>query len=427
MKIIYSVLFATIAIIIISVSIAIALTQNGNGAKGNGNGAGPDEDVEDAPFPLGPEEARARDIDIMSAETGMSKDDVEALLVAKESFKKLVEKVKDDNRFSEAVIPDSPGAPAKLFFKNGVPPQLVKTIEQFEAQYGDVEIIETKFSKKDMENRAKRVENKLKAKGFKTFVMVPFADELTVRAKLPQGATDIMTGKQLASAVLDLLSGVDEDIADVQLDIADVADDEIVGFFHTRGGEQIKGTVGACTVAFSGWLNGEEGVIGAGHCGNMNTYVSSYHGYEYSMSPRVTHLGDNGDIAFYATDPGHALEAKYVAGPSQSDVRSVTGYNVSPSVGERVCAYSRKLSQRSCTTVYRTDVSFCADGYGCGSKLVATTVEFTIPGDSGGPWSWGSTAYGINSGNIYIDGAWRSTYTPIDVALSGLGATLAVA
>ena len=427
MKIIYSVLFATIAIIIISVSIAIALTQNGNGAKGNGNGAGPDEDVEDAPFPLGPEEARARDIDIMSAETGMSKDDVEALLVAKESFKKLVAKVKDDNRFSEAVIPDSPGAPAKLYFKNGVPPQLVKAIELFEAQYGYVEIIETKFSKKDMENRAKRVENKLKAKGFETFVMVPFADELTVRAKLPQGATDIMTGKQLASAVLDLQSGVDEDIADVELDIADVADNEIVDFFHTRGGEQILGGGFQCTVAFSGWRNGEEGVISAGHCGNMNTYVSSYHGYQYSMSPRVTQLGGNGDIAFYATDPWHALEAKYVAGPSKSDVRSVTGYDVSQSVGESVCAYSRMQSQRSCTTVYRTDLTICYSGYPCAYKIVATREDVTVQGDSGGPWSWGSTADGITSGGIYMDGAWRSMYTPIDVALNGLGATLAIA
>jgi len=43
---------------------------------------------------------------------------------------------------------------------------------------------------------------------------------------------------------------------------------------------------------------------------------------------------------------------------------------------------------------------------------VATHRDKADGGDSGGPWYWGSTAYGIHSGYAYIAPFTRDQFTP---------------
>ena len=317
-------------------------------------------------------------------------------------------------------MPDGESLP-KLYFKNGVPPQLTSAIEQFESAHGPVEIISTRKSKNDLENRANRIENKLKAKGFETFMMVPFAEDLSITAKLPEGS-GIMPGMQAVAQLLDMNED-DEDLEGLELEVKDGPDEDIVDFRHTRGGEKIFGGGYQCTCAFSARRNGEDGVLSAGHCGSkMDNFDSDNHSYSYWMQSRVIHMGGYGDIAFYATDPGHFLLGEYWASPT--DLRKVTGYDSSQTVGEGVCAYSRMQGTRTCTSIYRTGLTICYSGYPCVYGIVATTHDGTVKGDSGGPWSWGTVADGITSGGSYMDGAWRSLYTPIDRALVGTGSVL---
>lgn len=70
-----------------------------------------------------------------------------------------------------------------------------------------------------------------------------------------------------------------------------------------------------------------------------------------------------------------------------------------------MCKYGR-TTRYTCSTVYGT--GYCNDGY-CG--LYASAAMMVEPGDSGGPWFYGSGAKGITNGFATIGGSAQLLHT----------------
>jgi streptogrisin C len=78
------------------------------------------------------------------------------------------------------------------------------------------------------------------------------------------------------------------------------------------------------------------------------------------------------------------------------------------------CADVQDLS--ACATVTSAEGTYTA------CRLVRTDNDISDPGDSGGPWYWGTTAYGIHWGTfdtVFGDRSAFSRATYVDEALNG--------
>lgn len=170
---------------------------NGNGSNGNGNGNGPPEEEEDEDGSIeavlqSDDDARAEDITIIAGENGWSIEDTESHLDLQDAFKGLVAGLKDDNRFSESMMAAAPGDRPKLLFKNGVPSKYEAAIANFEAENNvQVELVSTKFSRKDQENRVNRMQNRLRAKNFGDMSSAIIGDSLKISIQKPVGDESI--------------------------------------------------------------------------------------------------------------------------------------------------------------------------------------------------------------------------------------------
>lgn len=85
-----------------------------------------------------------------------------------------------------------------------------------------------------------------------------------------------------------------------------------------------------------------------------------------------------------------------------------------PRTGVNVCKFSKTTGQ-TCDRVYRLNTT--RDSY---SGMVATENRRAQPGDSGGPWFYGNTAYGVHSGYSTIGSVRRDQFSPAHYISSGL-------
>jgi hypothetical protein len=73
------------------------------------------------------------------------------------------------------------------------------------------------------------------------------------------------------------------------------------------------------------------------------------------------------------------------------NLRDVSGVGT-PVAGQSLCK-NGITSYKTCEDVYQ--LNHCKDG---ACHLVAMHRRHAAPGDSGGPWFWGNTAYGLHQG-----------------------------
>ncbi|WP_279057934.1 S1 family peptidase [Mobiluncus mulieris] len=162
------------------------------------------------------------------------------------------------------------------------------------------------------------------------------------------------------------------------------------------------GYLSTCTAGFSIRKSGvtENGLVTAGHCTSPQRYGASG---QVSLTRKGTYIGDSGDVAIYHVDRGWTAPKFYYAPGKFRDINAVKNtYN-----GQKICV-NGQYSANKCTTVL--SVNNCGDG-ACG--LTATTDYVTQGGDSGAPWFWRNTGYGIHQGRIIVGGRARSGFTPV--------------
>ncbi len=175
------------------------------------------------------------------------------------------------------------------------------------------------------------------------------------------------------------------------------------------------------TTCTTGWVvrnsGSELGVTTAGHCGNTQTYLDDFLG----MIFRQEQYGGSYDIQWHSAGCGIVYSNEFDSGLG---IRSVTGSlsRSSQAVGAWVCKHG-STTGLTCGSIASKNVnpSYVPSGQSTFIRVNAGDVPLSLPGDSGGPWFSGNTAYGTHSGGN--DDNTVAVYMAIDY-LSGIGATL---
>lgn len=182
------------------------------------------------------------------------------------------------------------------------------------------------------------------------------------------------------------------------------------------GGGYLKvGTSPWCTAGFTVWWSGDmyRGIATADHCADY--WSLRYYNHNTDTYTLVDRLGrgdkNYGDVAYYSRGTYSPTNQFYY---DYGSTRSVTGVGL-PTVGQQLCKFGRTTGY-GCEEVYQCNV--CSSGY-CG--LTAMKSHITDGGDSGGPWFWGNTAYGIHHGYKSIWFIDRSLFTPANNLPDALG------
>lgn len=415
---------------------AVQAAEDGNLRLGNNQERGEEEGNLHLPHRLlTVDEARAEDINLIAETSGWTRDQVEKHMDLQDAFSDLISNLKDDDNFAGSEMPDIPGGSPKVLFKNGIPQGLEDKVKGFEqANKITVNRIATKFSIKEQQDRGKKFQDKLEKKQFENVGFAVRGEKLFLIANKPKGNNKIKPtppGRliaedkidEVAAKVLDLQPN-DDDLHGLQLDIFD-DDQEISTPTQTRGGRKIYNSVtgGQCTGAFTvrqslpSYPYFNYGLLTAGHCMGMNTYDAEDPGEDYSIALKEAWFNNYGDWGWYTT-AGQEYP-HYWASPTSW--RYVTGWDVVPSVNEWVCVYSRMKATRVCKKIYAYPVSVRYWGIFPVDNMVATDTTTIIGGDSGGPWSWSTTAYGVTSGTSTIAGIRRDIYSPMINMKASLG------
>lgn len=181
---------------------------------------------------------------------------------------------------------------------------------------------------------------------------------------------------------------------------------------EVRGGRLLSGCTSGFSVQSS---NGQLGLATAGHCGATQTYWDEF-------SP-LTHVAEdyegNQDVQWHRAACGLDVRNEFDAG--NGEIRTVSGSlgRSGQAVGSFVCKQGMTTG-RTCGTI--GSKSFCPSYVPNGKSTFicvnAGDRPLSSPGDSGGPWFVGTTAYGIHSGGG--DNGGLSIYMAVDY-MSSLG------
>lgn len=222
----------------------------------------------------------------------------------------------------------------------------------------------------------------------------------------------------LASRSADVLSLLpDELAAGVRLRFTDHHDS---GGDHAYGGARVRDDgVNECT---SGWTvadgSGTTGVTTAGHCDGINEIVEPGVGV-WALTHQNQHQGAWGDIEWKTST--HLEPPEFYA--SASTLRNTNSVEsiVSISIGESVCLYGRTSNSRDCSSVIASTSWSCSiAGFDVGS-MARTNQDIGVGGDSGGGWSYSTTAYGGHVGWCPHNGSTFDVFTIADLFDEALG------
>ena len=170
---------------------------------------------------------------------------------------------------------------------------------------------------------------------------------------------------------------------------------------YIRGG----GTLGTCTAGFTVRDSGKgRGISTAHHCkDNKRVYRNhSKDGGSTTVTRKKSHQGKYGDLARYSVGSKTATRTFYYGWNKKRYATAVKN----PRVGMLVCNFGKTTGSK-CTKVYKVNTA-----RGSYKGMTAVNSHVTSGGDSGGPWYFGGTAYGIHSGYATISGKKRSQFTP---------------
>lgn len=183
------------------------------------------------------------------------------------------------------------------------------------------------------------------------------------------------------------------------------SDTVTAGFDVVYGGIRASG----CTTGFSVIsAAGTYGVATAGHCNDSLTYDG-----RLSMRFQRDHLGSYGDTQWHTTSETED-DMFYVSDTTRRDVAA----QGTPVVGQTLNRWGQYT--RAQDVVYKTGtcrgLSIC--------RLTMMSRRYAQGGDSGGPWYWGNTAYGIHSGYQWSWGYNRDQLTPLTYLDEGINVYL---
>lgn len=179
-----------------------------------------------------------------------------------------------------------------------------------------------------------------------------------------------------------------------------------------RGGQDTVyggGALSSCTAGFTVYNSNGRGLSTAAHCDNSQTYAG-----RLRLSYVAGHGGRWGDVQWHTSSEFESDDFYYTSS-SRRDT-SARGYATE---GQRLCRYGRTTGTK-CDTVYQ--LNHCRGDY---CRLTAMHNRYADLGDSGGPWYYGNTAYGIHSGYKWWNFKSRDLFTPVTYLNEALGVIVA--
>ncbi len=370
------------------------------------------------------EMAVARDTATLAVELGKEVEEIKSALAFQDKFEDLFKKIVKKHPGKIARVWLEPNAGHKAYI------QFVDTAPELKTDL-NVEITDgAQYSFQEQEGRAKYLSRLLRDSAYNNFLT--YFDHTSGQIKLEMKTSDrskALTVQSLQSLLSNKNATLETDenraygnisIEDIDLEVIE-APGEIYELEYARGGEWLRDD-GAreCT---SGWAvsgpNGN-GIVTAAHCTGLNELEHSYSTVDVDMTWRSQERG-NGDAEYHTTS--HTEVAEYFANESEQDIRDVTGIKLTFLMlpGQSVCEYGRSSNTRTCnhTVISNNVTATFTDGVTV-SNLVRVTGDNSIGGDSGGPWSWGTIAWGVHSGS----NGTTSLFTPVQRVQSELNVTI---
>jgi len=199
---------------------------------------------------------------------------------------------------------------------------------------------------------------------------------------------------------------------------------------ENRGGRHLTSCTSGFTVT-SGSLNG---FLTAGHCGSTQNYMWWSDGSWHSTTFQKQEWDPSMDAQWHSVSPT-VQEVVGLFHIDTSNTRPQKAYVVGNAlVGSAVCRWGTRSMQPACFTI--TNVNYQIPGvmedgsnrpYAAVYTRIALNSYKSCPGDSGGPWFYNNTAYGLHLGSTSGCTTNANTYayfTPISTVLNRLGVSL---
>lgn len=362
---------------------------------------GRDHDPEDAPPAVSRERAELRDAGILAKQRDWELRPALAHLQGSRRFASLVGRIAETfpERYAAAVYADAPGQPSSIRFVGEPPAEASRIIEAARLK---VEVVGgARFSDVELRERAGKVHDYLLETGHRELTTATTAEDVILVTV--QGDEPPRLPRELAAGVR-----------------VSVSREPVARDFHTRGGARLfDDGVFECTSAFTVTDGTRTGVATAGHCSGLNQYQQPSDGLLYDMQHQAEHRGFWGDMEWKTTT--HFEPAEYFAAPN--DLRAVNTVSWWLPVNTPSCGFGRASNVRTCDDVFSTFVIVTVNGF-TNWNLMAMDGLSKIPGDSGGPWSFGTEADGLVKGMATLSGAQRDVWTRASLMPFGIGVSV---
>ena len=414
--------------------LAIAFLVLGSLFVGTGlfvNAVSADEDVEHLPPGVtyqSDSAALAADIALTAEQLGFSVESVENAVAFQEEFRKYAEDLlaRYPDQISAVWVEPVPSMKGHIRFTGEVPSEVAKEV----AQRGQPDMIiltgNGMISITDNIYRAELAAEALLGLGYQNAVtFFDVADNVVrIEVKLPEGVSQ-PSKLDIASAMHNRaqesrLKGREAIVNTSDIDLTIIrGSGPMITLEHTRGGNWLLDNSGddMCTSGWSVFGPNGDGIITAGHCTGYVYQFEQPGVTPYSMTFKSDVQGSSGDVGYHTTV--HDEYDDFYA--TASEIRDVAYIRATNSmVGYGVCVYGRSSNSRDCSHVVEAvGVTVVISGTSTGNQA-RTNKHTTIGGDSGGGWSYNTTAWGVHTGG----GGGKSYFTTIVEAENALGVTV---
>jgi hypothetical protein len=311
-----------------------------------------------------------------------------------------------------AALSTEPGGAPTVYVKGRADAKVRSLIEE-----SGIEVIladRQPFSFAELEDRKLRVHHALEALGFPS---VATSVNITGGGEIP---ASVSVGPNTPRAIADIVRALPPDLrSSVRLTVSErpvVSDEQAFGGMWMR-----DNGLNQCTSGFS-VLHANTNVLGvatAGHCPQIDQIDHPGHGLHATVF-RAQHRGVWGDAEWYSTSEPEPDDFYADAGNVIRDVAAVEP-RANILVNEPVCQYGRSSNDRDCSLEVQDVSQSCTNGGVFNDRLVLMNGDTGIGGDSGGPWSFGGTAFGLHKGNCAPDFAHLEVWTVADLLDEALG------
>lgn len=318
------------------------------------------------------------------------------------------------DQFVGSVIAEQPGEPPEIYVKGVAPAEILELAKQSPVPIKVIDGQPLSFA--EVEERSRAVHLALEEAGYEQ-VSTGFA--ITARGRIDTG---VMTQEGLPSTPEEIGRLLPADLRDDVL--ISVSDEPIVDDEASFGGMWMRnGGVNTCT---SGWSVGNEsgarGVVTAGHCLASLDHIAHPGDGAHALDFVASHRGQWGDMEWFETPNVNDIPSFYADSDSVRTVEDIETL-AEMSEGEPVCLYGRSSNRRDCSSRIAHLSQQCTNGGVWNGRLVLTDSDVGIPGDSGAPWSYNYTAFGIHKGNC-ADVPGQEVFTKAVRINDGLGVSV---